>query len=107
MNDTDRRLPFWALWIVPAALLILAVVLALTGPVWLGAIAAVLSFAAALGIEIRARFTGSAIPQLTPDDLATIRAERDTTGEIAAVRALRRRHAGLSLRDAVHLVRSA
>ena len=46
------------------------------------------------------------MPELTDEDVTAIRTARDENGEIPAVRAIRKRHPGLSLGQAVTLVRS-
>jgi hypothetical protein len=45
-------------------------------------------------------------PELSPEQTAALRAERERSGEVAAVRLLRREHPGVSLADAVRLVRA-
>jgi hypothetical protein len=44
-------------------------------------------------------------PELGPDQASALRAERERSGEVAAVRRLRKEHPGVSLLDAVRLVR--
>lgn len=44
-------------------------------------------------------------PELDADQQEALRAERDRSGEVAAVRLVRRQHPGVSLADAVRLVR--
>ena len=45
-------------------------------------------------------------PDLAPDQQEALRAEKERGGEVAAVRLLRKEHPGVSLLDAVRLVRT-
>jgi hypothetical protein len=104
MGLQDGRRSVGGPWLLPAALLI-ATALAAAAGWWL--VSALCACAAvALTLAPRRPRTGSGPPApIAADHVPAVRAERERSGEVAAVRMLRTERPELSLVDAVRLVR--
>lgn len=93
-------------WLVPVGLFASAAVLGLLGEQGVALLLVAAGFVALiLASVLRRRRSTDPLPALEPAQAADLRAERERSGEVAAVRRLRTQHPGMSMGDAVRLVR--
>jgi membrane protein implicated in regulation of membrane protease activity len=92
-------------WLLVTALIVAGVVASLLGWQAVGFGILALALVALLVASSRTRRPHAPLPALDPEQAADIRAERERSGEVAAVRRLRRQRPELGLADAVRLVR--
>jgi membrane protein implicated in regulation of membrane protease activity len=92
-------------WLLPTVLALAAIAATLLGWQVAGFAILALAFVWLIVATRRNHRPQAPIPALDPEQAAEIRAERDRSGEVAAVRRLRRQRPGLGLADAVRLVR--
>lgn len=100
---TEQRLVL--LRLIPVAVVVAAGIAALAGLTTLAIVGAVVGIVALFVLGIVLRRPPAPVPEPGAEEAAALRERRDRDGEVAAVRQLRERHPGLSLVDAVRLVR--
>lgn len=106
---TERRTPSspkMLLIVLPIAVVMAAAIAAINGQQVLALVGVVVAVAAWFVVTRLQRTDGEPPPELTPQESAELRDEREHRGEVAAVRRLRARYPRLSLVQAVHLVRA-
>ena len=91
--------------LIPIAVVLAAAVAALAGFTTLGIIGALVGIVALFVIGSVLRRPPAPTPEPGPEEAAALRTRRDRDGEVAAVKQLRDTHPGVSLLDAVQLVR--
>jgi flagellar biosynthesis component FlhA len=92
--------------VVPVGLVIAAAVMYALGSATVSSIFAILALATLLLLSGRRRKgTGDRAPDLSPEQRDGLREERESAGEVHAVKRLRSLHPQLSLGDAVKIVR--
>lgn len=100
---TEQRLVM--LRLIPVAVVLAAGVAALAGLTTLATVGAVVAILALLVLGTVLRRPPAPVPEPGEEEAAALREQRDRDGEVAAVKQLRDRYPGLSLVDAVRLVR--
>lgn len=91
--------------LIPVVVVLAAGVAGLAGLTTLAIVGALVGIVALFVLGIVLRRPPGPVPEPGPEEAAELRERRDRDGEVAAVKQLREAHPGVSLLDAVQLVR--
>jgi hypothetical protein len=103
LRMTEQRLVL--LRLIPIAVMTAAALAGLAGLTKLALVGVLVGIGALYVVGIMLRRPPAPVPEPGPAEAAALREQRDRDGEVAAVRHLRETYPGVSLVDAVRLVR--